>query len=509
MFNILIVDDEKKERDGIETLIAKSHFDLRVIKANNGEDALSRMADHKIDILLTDIKMPFMDGISLIQKLKDRRGEIFLILYSAYADFEYAQSAISLGVSKYLLKPINMDDFYEVMTEAIIWCREKQEKESEELEIRRIVENSKYYTLEKQIYLLLNSAISHSKALDKIYELVASFRTHHFIPISVCGEASDLIEVIEGVKSKASRQFEFVYSLLDPNTFLICLFLEQNNDQRHASEFGDMLLQTIQQQLQSTAFIIVGRELEHLKDLKAEYEIMSKYAEYFYFVSTSTIVYVQQDEQIMSSHDVMQISIEKITTCVNVNNFSEAYTELDRMQAQINNNRSYSQIFVKYILTEMIKKISQNTSLNIKPADLVNSIYATENLKDTMHVIKNILKKIEAKQQNSLMQSRIIRTVRDLITQGYNRNEMGLSFLADQVQVTPAYLSTLFKKETGQNITKFIADYRIEQAKYLLKTTKLKVAEIGEQVGFPNSSYFISIFRNKENISPAQYRERA
>ena len=111
MYNILIVDDEKKEREGIALLLKRFGFPLRTAFAQNGEDALKIMEKIYFDILLTDIKMPYMDGIQLIRETQKRGLNPICIIYSAYGEFEYAQNAISLGVQEYLLKPVKLDAF--------------------------------------------------------------------------------------------------------------------------------------------------------------------------------------------------------------------------------------------------------------------------------------------------------------------------------------------------------------------------------------------------------------
>ena len=114
MYSILIVDDEKKEREGISRLLKRYHFNLKISQAANGEEALKEFEKHEYDILLTDIKMPFMDGIQLIKEIQKRGMNPICIIYSAYGEFEYAQNAISLGVLEYLLKPIRLDAFEEL-----------------------------------------------------------------------------------------------------------------------------------------------------------------------------------------------------------------------------------------------------------------------------------------------------------------------------------------------------------------------------------------------------------
>lgn len=505
MLTILIVDDEKKERDGIEKLIHRGNFELNVLKATNGEDALSVLSKQPIDILLTDIKMPFLDGISLLNQIPNRK-ELFLILYSAYADFEYAQNAISLGVSKYLLKPINITDFNKVMAEAMAWCLEKEVQRSEVLQLQKMQEYSRFHAIEKQLQLFLTSSATDDKTLQALRDLLPEFINNSFVPLLLTCEAIDFIEAIETVGSSYEAQpYKFVYALVEANTFLILLLADSNK--KYLTDFCDLLLQIIRHNAENLAFVVAGRELLHLAELRSEYDQMNKYSDYYYFISSSTVVYVQRDDHIHSSYDVLQISVEKIITCVKAGNYPEAFSELNQLQAQIYNSRSYSAMFLKYQLTEMIKRITGNTILNLTLADLVNEIYATSSLDQTMEVIRNILKRLESKEFGDPDQNRLVRSVKLLIARDYSRNDMGLAYLAGQVNVSPAYLSALFKKKTGQNISKYIADYRIEEAKHLLKTTRLRVAEIGEKVGFQTSSYFISIFRSKENVSPAQYRE--
>lgn len=111
MYTILIVDDEKNERSGIERLIRKYEYPLKVLQADSGESALEVFKKSKIDILLTDIKMPFMTGIELIRAVHVEGYQPVCIIYSAYGEFEYAKSAIALGVIEYLLKPVKLQEF--------------------------------------------------------------------------------------------------------------------------------------------------------------------------------------------------------------------------------------------------------------------------------------------------------------------------------------------------------------------------------------------------------------
>ena len=115
MYSLLIADDELKERNGLSKLIRRFDFPLKIYLAENGANAFQIMQEEHIDILLTDIKMPFLSGIELIKKVREAGLNPICIIYSAYGEFEYAKEAISLGVIQYLLKPVNIKEFKKLL----------------------------------------------------------------------------------------------------------------------------------------------------------------------------------------------------------------------------------------------------------------------------------------------------------------------------------------------------------------------------------------------------------
>ena len=136
MYTILIVDDERNERDGLEKLIRRYQYDLKILQAENGEAALKVFGKNDIDILLTDIKMPFMTGMELIEQVHKGGWNPVCIIYSAYGEFEYAQNAIALGVLQYLLKPIRLEEFQNLFQRVINVCDERKKREQERLLIK-------------------------------------------------------------------------------------------------------------------------------------------------------------------------------------------------------------------------------------------------------------------------------------------------------------------------------------------------------------------------------------
>ena len=134
MYNILIVDDEKIERNGIKLLLKRMGINLGIIEAENGKEAYDYLmsdgnkGEGHVDILLTDVKMPFMDGIELIRNVKDGGVKLKTIIFSGYNEFEYAKLAVKLGVEDYILKPVAPDEFKNTMLKVISELDEELKK---------------------------------------------------------------------------------------------------------------------------------------------------------------------------------------------------------------------------------------------------------------------------------------------------------------------------------------------------------------------------------------------
>lgn len=140
MYKILIVDDEELERDGVTYLINKFSYPFEIFTANNGKNALEFLKKTKVDILCTDIKMPFMDGIELCGHVRELYPDIYQILLTAYSDFAYAKKAIKLQVNEYLLKPVVISEFRSIMDKVV---KELDERESEYARKWELVESYK------------------------------------------------------------------------------------------------------------------------------------------------------------------------------------------------------------------------------------------------------------------------------------------------------------------------------------------------------------------------------
>ena len=134
MYKVLVVDDEKIGRDGISFLLKQSSYQFDIKEAQNGKVALQYLLNNEVDFLFTDIKMPFMDGIELIQEVMKVKPEIKIVILSGYSDFEYAKNAMKVGVSEYLLKPIDPKEFNTSLDKVV---KQYESQKKEQMKIKR------------------------------------------------------------------------------------------------------------------------------------------------------------------------------------------------------------------------------------------------------------------------------------------------------------------------------------------------------------------------------------
>lgn len=149
MIRLLIVDDERLEREGVKYLLSQENKEWRIYEAANGKDALQILREEKIDLLLTDIKMPHMDGLELTSKAKELYPELPVVIFSGYSDFAFAQEAMRYGVTEYVLKPVDPEEFHKIIQKTESMISERKEKQKQEQQEQDFLQQ---YFLENYLY---------------------------------------------------------------------------------------------------------------------------------------------------------------------------------------------------------------------------------------------------------------------------------------------------------------------------------------------------------------------
>ncbi|MEK3909999.1 response regulator [Paenibacillus sp. FSL H7-0331] len=509
MYKALIVDDEKIEREGVKFLIEKLELTLQTEEAENGVKALEYLQTHEVDILFTDIRMPFMDGLALATKAKMLYPKLKVIIVSAYGDFEYAKQAIHIQVVHYLLKPVEVSEFLEVVTEVVRLCDEDREQRARSQQLQQVYEIGNRYVQEQMLFDLLYGTQSADKVGTALNHQgwLKEGTTFRLLLLDTRKKLFDTVG--EGLQLQLTSALPWDCMYLNLNEYQSVLFvrLEGTWDKTQLEPYGKKLQEFLIAHYEADSVIVFSGLLNDLQLVPAEYQEMEKILECKFFLPASAVLF--SEVMCTSLQDVpadLNNMLEEISRYIS---YSESHLILDaieRLFTELHFNNQLSTIYVKYICAEVAKKYvdSFNRDTNMSFQWFAEQIFKSGSL---MQLKDLMIQLVEERSKPAVEPSRkVIGEVLKWIHRDYQK-DIGLESLADKAGLSPSYLSHLFKKETGSSLIKYITSYRLEKAGELLRTTNMKIADITNEVGYTSFAYFCSIFKNYYGKTPAKYRE--
>lgn len=456
MLKVLLVDDEERSIRHLISSVSWYSLGLEIVStSSNGLEALEYIEKNHIDILITDIRMPLMDGLELSQRLRDMNKDIFIILLTGYADFDYARRGIDLGVTAYCLKPIDVNDITETLRKITNIGYERMLSETDAL--LDIIEDGDKTHVQRAFYELglggESVYVAASLGVHNIErELAATISCkvgkHKYLYFS--NENFDRLaaeRIISTAKLKsgiAMPKHPIAYSNLR-NVVMDLMAMTFQYFINGRPCLSDSLINTR----------YADDVLKHIESIREDTDKVKKY--------------------------IFKLSQLDFSQCFNIRSFFRFANNLLSMI----NVRNASKLFVDFDSYEQLASEYTNANLVIK--DIAESI-KTDSTEDV---------------QASLGSDRFIKII-NYLNENFDKN-ISLKTAANNLHLNASYLSSLIKSETGLTYTQYITELRINKAKELLNTTKLSLAEISESVGFNDYFYFIKKFKREVGVSPGKY----
>ncbi|MBR6404466.1 MAG: response regulator [Eubacterium sp.] len=509
MYKLLIVDDEKIERNGIKYLLEEGKLELEIYEAVNGKDALEFLSKTRVDILLTDVKMPFIDGIELIRQAAPLYPDMKIIIFSGYSEFEYAKFAMKMGVEDYVLKPVDPEEFAATMNKVIGELDEISLKQEYEQESREYI--GKHFLYQMVYGNLSNEELDKSKNI--LDEDILAF--HRMILLETdkefFGRVGNAIE--DEIKTAVEERARY----LNLNSQQCLLFLEDKDgsceercDALHA--MADRLISLLKTNYGETAYVAISEAFDPDAASVAEHFKVLEGLMQEKFYTTGRFVFEQQDETCGS--EVAEIEndtlMKQIKQDVRMKDILNLRTHFGELSEKYTGKNAYSQVYVKFVFSNLLKEFYDNMpdADEMQQSREIERIYCTNTFDEIKEImLANIDKLEKIFGRNPQMIHREIEDIKQYIYDNYDK-DLSVNDLADKVYMAPSYLSFVFKNETGQNLSKFIKAYRMEKAKEMLETTHKKVVTISNEVGYENVSYFCQSFREYFGVSPQKFRDQ-
>lgn len=505
MFHILLADDEAQEREGIRFLIEKYRLPLAVAEVPNGQKALEYIMMHPVDILFTDVKMPYKDGLELARETFQFNQDIRIIIFSAYGEFEYAKKAMEANVVDYLLKPIELDEFEKIMNKVIGDLKRQREESKEKQEQKE--------TSMKRVFYKAFTAGSVSAADQKILE--AYFRG--------IGKDRKILVSVESGQNIFEQKEEAFLKLLYMYIKIPCEYVNLYPDSSMVLLSGgnkllcsdlhkqlEKLVRGSRQLLGSELSIVASREFHTVEEMNCQVEEMTQFRKNIYGTGgdiTFLSEIVRNSEYYAAEAERMK---EGMISAIEEGDNDLALLYGDRLAAAIVGGHVVSRIYVHHIFYDILSALYSRYGIHDKPGlfENVERLLSYKNGKELEVNFRRVLNEALVKKPKDPGDSpRIVDRIKGMIRDGY-RDDMSLEEIAGRVNLAPAYVSYLFKKETGGNLVKYITDCRMEQAKKLLEDKELKIVLVAKACGYENQPYFNRLFKNYYGMTPRQYREK-
>jgi two-component system response regulator YesN len=523
MKKVFIADDEFVVRIGLTSNIPWEENGFVVCGvAKNGQEAIEKMKIAFPDILITDIQMPLVDGLSLIKAVKEYNKDMRTIIISHYEDFSYAKEAIKLGVFEYILKsdltPELLLDTIKELSDVI--DAEKQTNVLPEApDITKKSSQADSFLLE-----LINGRLNTQEEIDSFLAkspIVFTYESFFFIICNI--EKGEDDEDSENSSILLKRNFQEIVdqiicerkiSLMGfvLNNRLISLF---NIDQSEYQETPDKPLLNIADRIKKNICKFLNVDLclgissigHSLADINSLFLQASRAQENSFFGTSKICIYKEPDlfgsdcpklDLGLLKNAIQFVDIEQLTDYIT--SIFDRLCNTERRDFVYNvfiDFLSYAKIISNEINIDESKKYKPNYNIY----EQLNNIKILEK-----YVLDVYLELISSTGAGKNGYSFTINKCKEYIKKNYMKN-ITLHDVADHVQLSKSYLSLLFKQETGINFSAYLKNYRIEKSKTLLKETNLKMYEVSEKVGLDNAFYFSKLFKEVTGISCRDYRK--
>lgn len=535
MYKVMIVDDEIPAREILSYIINWQETDFRIVySASNGKEALDKYADIKPDLIITDIQMPIIDGLDLIEEIqKINKSQKFLIL-SCYEDFTYAQRAMKMGVTDYLIKDlITPNDLYGILAKTktdldninIKKSEIRKEhklliflKENKDIALRKLIFNDisedDSYSLIENLNLNLNGKlfVLFLIQIDNFFKYIEDEEFYTKTLNEIIKNVSEIIEELNIGECFYSENGEFTAivrltpTISEADIINECYYLAQEIRKRIS------LMHNI------SLTISVSSTFKKPFKIKKYFDEAFKLSKMKVFLGNDTIILNNTFVKNLDlDTDTLTKRINAINISIEQNNIENLKSELTHLYDK--DIRGFMQFnYLNYINSSLLDLVVRTCNrYSIAYEDIFSTSYIPIEILSTKETVEEmsewfleIFTKIININFNNSFKNKYSKKVADSIDY-INKNlfnqSLSLTDIAENINVHKVYLCRIFKEETGENVTQYILKARIEKSKEIILSTNYKLYEISDKLGFNSPQQFSILFKKVTGITPNQFRD--
>ncbi|WP_461205000.1 response regulator transcription factor [Clostridium sp. DL1XJH146] len=531
MYSIMIVDDEPIIRKGITNFIQWDSINCKVTsEATNGLEAKELIQSNKPDIIISDIKMPGMDGIKLSKYIHENFPEIKVILLTGYSDFEYAQSAIRYNVVDFVLKPSSNNKITEAI-ESAIKIISKERLKSQKLELMKDKINNNLSLLqEKFLYDYIHEIIQNQTTIQNtMKELNINLTTYYILYFKFSSNTyNELIVLKENKKNILHEIKKLVFMTFKDLTHYnitmdcssICTIINvKQNTFESSTEFilskSQELLDFFSNFMNLSIYLGISSKHQNLDQIHIAYKEATESSSLRFYEDDNIFTYPECTATTSALNKTIEHNyVDKIIDSIKSGDSDIAIATMNTLILKLKSSRQPIKHIknVGILISSLSFKLLINHYINLSgivenSSRTYTDILDCDSISDLIDILKKvILSTVDRLYYLNSQDNYIIKKVTQYIELNY-QNQIKLTDLAELAHVNSSYLSRLIKKETGSTLTEIIAKIRIEKAKDLLSFSSMKTYEIAIKVGIEDPAYFSLVFKKYTGLSPSEFRK--
>ena len=522
-YKVFFVEDEIITREGIRDNIdwRASGFEF-CGEASDGELALPLLRASQPDVLITDIKMPFMDGLQLSKVVREHMPWVKIVILSGHDEFEYAQKAIGLGVTDYLLKPVTVQKLQTVLDKLSIQLDQERMEKVRLQELQEQVEDHREALRERLLFKLMVGAVSPMEAVEKGQLLGLDLIARHYLVVILKLEPGDRTEQYDHDEYQEVQRSLTEVAQKNPDILVLkrdwgdSILIMKGNTREYLEEERDLLLEEICQAVSRTRYrltIGVGASKERIADVRQSF--------------VDALVQIQnpadgsggESNQSLVQGEFLKLdksAVENYLRCGSRDEFDQFFDAylLPLSETTLRSTLIKNYVFVDVILAtaKLIHELGGDIEKLLPELNSIemisSSVKSVKQLRDEAYKFISIGLAYRDSHLNG-QHGHLIRQVKEYIEHQYAKPDLSLSEVAAQANLSASHFSTVFSQETRQTFKEYLTEVRINKARELLRMTTLRSAEIAYQVGYNDPHYFSSVFKKNTGLSPIEFRSQA
>ena len=518
---VIVADDEEIIRTGIVELINWDSLGYEVVgEAEDGEEALSLIREWHPDVVIADIKMPFVTGLGLLKEIKDWPEPPHTILLTGYEEFKFAQEAVNNGAYAYLLKPVQPEDLEKILAKI------KADHEKKQAVKGYLMELKTESGIKKQLFGLGNADDISSLFRENGYDL----DTLHFNVLII--EIDDYTRLSQSehsdwIKSVKTLMFEMIRNesgrakrtVIAENRGFTFTVVSWETDRDKLKAYNAQIIQAIRTHTAEkniSLTVAAGGMYCGTRHIRTSYEEAIQALSLKFIVGQNRDIFFEDFTDRIEMQRNLVFDVEDISVRLSFETREAVASSFDRLINNIKEKGAFSALYIQLIITniyicalQMLRRAEVDVEKAFgNPLHKYEIVLQHETVEERVDGLKKLVLEMYDVIENSRMNafSGVIAQAETYIMDNYGRRTLSLGEVIKHIGMSQGYFCAEFKKKTGETFVDYLTRVRMEKARELLTLSDRKVYEISELVGYDNATYFSTLFKKQYGVSPSEFK---